>query len=402
MHDTQVKNGSDRPGGETGRLHYLDWLRVLLILGVFVYHAVSPFREGREWHITNPERSVAVTSILIFLWPWALPLFFLVAGATSKFALRRRSNRQYIRERVARLLVPLIVGSILLSPLQAYLEALNRGSYQGPFLRYVPQMLAERTSGNLFTPLLFGELGFHLWFLGFLFAFSLLALPIFRWFERDRGQAFISWMGRLVAKRGGILVFIIPLALARLIVQPFYPEEHGWLDFVFSFLFFVLGYILYSDERFLSAIRRDRWLLVGGGVLNLVAFGALVAIVGDTALDWFLTEVFIVPGSIIGIVLFALSGWCWALCVLYLAMTRLNFSNQWLVYGNETIMPVYIFHQPIIVIIAFFVVQWDAGISVKMLAVVLGSLVITVGLVELVIKRIGALRGLFGMKARRA
>jgi peptidoglycan/LPS O-acetylase OafA/YrhL len=386
---------------KTVRLHYLDWLRVILILGVFLYHAVSPFREGLDWHITNPERSATVTSILIFIWPWALPLFFLVAGAASKFALRRRSNRQYIRERVARLLVPLIVGSILLSPLQAYLEALNDGSYQGPFLGFLPEMLADKTSGNLFSPLIFTEWGFHLWFLGFLFAYSILALPIFNWFKRDAGQSFIAWLARLVDKRGGILLFIIPLALVRVLVQPFYPEEHGWLDFIYSFLFFVLGYILYSDERFLSAIRRDRWLLVGGGVLNLVAFGALFAIAGDAALEWVGTEVFVVPGSIIGILLFTLSSWCWALCVLYLAMTHWDSSNRWLVYGNETIVPIYVFHQPVIVVIAFFVVQWQVGIPVKLLVVVLGSLVVTLGLIELVIKRINVLRGLFGMKARR-
>ena len=180
------------------RLYYLDWLRVLLILGVFLYHAMSPFRAGLDWHITNPERSVTVTVIFVWLWPWALPLFFLVAGAASRFALRRRSNRQYVSERVTRLLIPFIVGSILFSPLQAYLEALHKGSYQGSFLSYIPQMLAEKTSGNLFTPLTFTEWGFHLWFLAFLFAYSLLALPIFRWFQRAVGRSFISWLGRLV------------------------------------------------------------------------------------------------------------------------------------------------------------------------------------------------------------
>jgi glucan biosynthesis protein C len=394
--ETQTKHSD----GKTVRLHYLDWLRVILIFGVFLYHAVSPFREGLDWHITNPERSVAVTSIFVFIWPWALPLFFLVAGAASKFALRRRSNRQYVSERVARLLIPFIVGSILLSPLQAYLEALHKGTYQGSFLSFIPEWLAEITSGNLFTPLTFTEWGFHLWFLAFLFAYSLLALPIFRWFERDAGQSFIYWLGRLVEKRGGILLFLIPLALSRILVQPFAPEEHGWLDFVFSFLFFVLGYILYADDRFLSAVRRDRWLLVAGGVLNLVAFGGLFAALGDTALEWVQTETFVWPASIIGILLFTLSSWCWALCVLYLAMKHLNFSNKWLVYGNETIMPFYLFHQPVIIVIAFFVVQWDAGMLLKLLVIVLGSLLVTLGLVEL-IKRIGVLRGLFGMKAQR-
>jgi glucan biosynthesis protein C len=379
-------------------IHYLDWLRVILILGVFVYHAVSPFRAGMDWHITNTERSVTLTVFLVWVWPWALPLFFLVAGAASLFALRRRSNRQYVTERVTRLFIPFVIGCILLSPLQAYLEALHKGSDQGSFLSFIPEWLAEITSGNLFTPLTFTEWGFHLWFLAFLFAYSLLALPVFRWFARGAGQSFISWLAHLVEKRGGILFFILPLALARVLVQPFFAEEHGWLDFVYSFVFFILGYILYADDRFVSAIRRDRWLLLAGGVLSLVAFGPLYAAFGDQFLEW--GQSFVVPWSIILIFLFALSSWCWALCVLYLAMTHLDFSNKWLVYGNDVVMPLYLFHQPVIIVIAFFVVQWDTGIPLKLLVVVIGSFLISLGLIELLIRPFKTMRMLFGMKSR--
>ena len=232
-----------------------------------------------------------------------------------------------------------------------------------------------------------------------MFAYSLLALPIFRWFERDAGRSSIAWLGRLAEVRGGILLFVIPLALARLLVQPYFPEDHGWLDFVYSFLFFVLGYILYSDDRFLAAVRRDRWLLFAGGVLTLVAFGGLSAVFGDQALEWGVT--FVVPWSIVLIFLFALSSWCWVVCVLYLAMTRLNFTNKWLVYGNETIMPFYLLHQPVIIVIAYFVVQWDAGILVKLLVVLFASLSVTLGLVELLVRPLKPVRMLFGMKPRR-
>jgi hypothetical protein len=240
-------------------------LRNILILGVFLYHALHPIVTNLPWHIKNAEQSETIMSILLLINPWGIPLFFLVAGAGSWFALRRRSNRQYISERVTRLLIPFIIGSILLTPFQAYLEALHKGSFQGSFLSFIPEMLADFTSRNWFSPHVFGRWGLHLWFLGFLFAFSLLALPVFGWFKRDAGGSFISWLGRLVGKRGGILLFIIPLALSRVLVQPYFPEAKGWLDFVYMFLFFVLGYIIYSDDRFLSAVRRDRWLLFAGG-----------------------------------------------------------------------------------------------------------------------------------------
>jgi peptidoglycan/LPS O-acetylase OafA/YrhL len=386
---------------KSARLYYLDWLRVILILGVFLFHALHPFDALLDWHIKNAEQSGAVTAILLLIGPWGMPLFFLVAGAASKFALRRRSNRQYISERVTRLLIPFIVGTILLAPFQRYLEALHKDTFQGSFLNFLPEWLARSFSGMRFSPGEFGAWGLHLWFLAFLFTYSLLALPVFRWFQRDAGSSFISWLGRLVEVRGGILLFVIPLALARVLVQPFdpHPNEHTWLDFVYTFLFFILGYIIYSDDRFLSAIRRDRWLLFAGGIVALVAYGGLSAVYGDAALEWGRT--FVLPWSIILIFAFTHMSWGWALDVLYLAMKHLNITNKWLVYGNETILPFYLFHQPVIILIAFFVVQWEASIWLKLLVVIFSSFLITLGLVELLIRPFRPMRRLFGMKRRR-
>ena len=382
------------------RLYYLDWLRVILIFGVYLYHVVKPFDPLLDWHISNPERSDTVMSILLLINPWGIPLFFLVAGAGSWFALRKRSNRQYIIERINRLLIPLIFGTILLTPFQKYLEALHKGSYQGPFLGFIPEMLVDLASRNWFTPLIFPRWGLHLWFLGFLFAFSLLGLPVFNWFKQSAGERFISWLGRLVEVRGGILLFILPLALARILVSPFVPfEEHGWLDFAYFLLFFVLGYIIYSDDRFQAAVRRDRWLSFACGVLGLVAFFAIFAVYGDIALEWGMT--FVLPWSAILIFSFTMMSWGWALAVLYLAMKYLNFSNKWLEYGKDTIMPFYLLHQPVIIVIAYFVVQWQTGIPVKLLVILIGSLLITLGLVELLVRPFKPMRRLFGMKPRR-
>jgi peptidoglycan/LPS O-acetylase OafA/YrhL len=406
MTDEALGSGNLAPNVESGnrkqqRLYYLDWLRVILILGVFVFHVVHPFDTLLDWHIKNEERSSAVTAFLLLVNPWGMPLFYFVAGAASKFALRRRSNRQYIKERVLRLLIPFIVGSILMSPIQAYFEALHKGWYQGSFLNHIPEWFTRTAGRSRFSPELFGEWGFHLWFLAFLFAFSLLALPIFRWFQRGVGQSFVAWLGRLTEQfRGGTLLLIIPLALSRILVQPFSPPEvHGWLDFVYFFLFFVLGYVFYSDPRLLSSVGRDRWLLLSCGILALVAWGGLSVAFGDQAFEWALA--FVVPWSIIVIFLFTMMSWGWALFALSLAMRHLNFTNKWLEYGNETIMPFYLLHQPVIIVIAYFVVQWDVGVTLKLLAITTSALAITFGLIELLIKPFRAMRMLFGMKPER-
>src|SRR5512132_4318049 len=67
------------------RIHYLDWLRVLALLGVFLYHAVHPF-DTLEWHVKNADQSELITGVLVFFYPWGLGLFFLLAGAGAFFS----------------------------------------------------------------------------------------------------------------------------------------------------------------------------------------------------------------------------------------------------------------------------------------------------------------------------
>jgi hypothetical protein len=62
-------------------------------------------------------------------------------------------------------------------------------------------------------------------------------------------------------------------------------------------------------------------------------------------------------------------------------------------------LPFFVLHQPVIIVIAFFVVQWDASIEVKLPIVVLSSFAVAIGLHEFVVRRIRVLRPVFGMKA---
>jgi glucan biosynthesis protein C len=119
----RMQNGSvpSQPAKQSGRLYYLDWLSVIAILGVFLFYAVHPF-DLTAWHIKNAEQSMAITFFIAFLFHWGMPFFFLLAGASSWFALGRRTARQFTRERFYRLLLPFIIGSILLMPVMLYFE----------------------------------------------------------------------------------------------------------------------------------------------------------------------------------------------------------------------------------------------------------------------------------------
>ena len=60
--DSQSESGTEK----SARLHYLDWLQVLAVLGVFLFHAVHPFDALADWHIKNVEKSTLATFLLVF------------------------------------------------------------------------------------------------------------------------------------------------------------------------------------------------------------------------------------------------------------------------------------------------------------------------------------------------
>jgi peptidoglycan/LPS O-acetylase OafA/YrhL len=321
-----------------------------------------------------------------------MPFFFLIAGTGSWFALRRRTAGQYVGERVKRLLIPYVTGCILLWPIMLYFEwrhILWKGDWYGSFLDFV---LIHRAG---FSPMWFGEVGFHLWFLGFLFCFSVLGLPLFLWLKGRSGQAALARLAGACTHRGGILLFIVPLALVRLLLQPFFPQEHDWADFFFLMALFVCGFVLYAHEGFARIIRRDWPILFAGGILTSAAWAYLALTAQDLDIEAPIrTARQVLMWSVI-----AANAWCWSATMLFVGMRFLDFTNQWLVWGQEAVLPFFLLHQPVIIVIAYYVVQWNLGIFPKLLIVVIGSLLVTLALYEFVIRRIGFLRTVFGMKA---
>jgi len=86
------------------------------------------------------------------------------------------------------------------------------------------------------------------------------------WLKRNAGQRTIDWLARLGQPRGGLLLYIIPLVVIQLVLRPYFPDYGDWADFVTMLAFIVYGYVLYADERFAHAIRRD-WKLLTDSIV---------------------------------------------------------------------------------------------------------------------------------------
>ncbi len=102
----------------TQRRNDLDWLRTLAVLLVPLFHALLVFVQdpGSVVYVKDTADCLACFRLQSFIDQFHMPLLFAIAGMATAFALARRSGRQYARERVARLLVPLIFGLAVFIP----------------------------------------------------------------------------------------------------------------------------------------------------------------------------------------------------------------------------------------------------------------------------------------------
>lgn len=371
------------------RLSYLDWLRVLAVLGVFYAHALSIFNIF-YWHISDAR----LASLIVFGTEWGMALFFLLAGASAWFSLGKRSGRAFLKERFARLVIPFIAGVLLLSPPQGFLLDSSQSLYHGSFLAYYPYFF--RHISLSLTPQVLAAYGFNLWFLAALFLFSLLSLPLLLVLRRAKGRSFIARLAALCQRPGGIFLFFLPLALIQVAQRATFPGYQGWTDFCLWLVFFITGYLLLADARFTRAIHQQGRLTL---VITLISLLALLATMyGPQTIQLWQSRPSYSLLYVFDQLLLTLVAWSLLAFVLYFGMRFLDTRNRVIEYANEAILPFYILHHAMIVLFASLFMAWQVPSALNFLVVTTLSLAATLLMYEVFIRRIPLLRRVFGMR----
>lgn len=160
----------------TTRRYELDWLRVLAILMVFLFHS-GRFFVPDDWHVKNPTTYQGLAYVAAVVIVWMMPLIFLVSGASTFYALGKRGGGVFLKDRALRLLVPLVVGIFTHIMWLVYLDRITHHQFIGSFFQFVPTYFdgLYGFGGN------FAWMGLHLWYLLLLFVYSLVCLPLFLW-----------------------------------------------------------------------------------------------------------------------------------------------------------------------------------------------------------------------------
>jgi glucans biosynthesis protein C len=390
----------------------LDLLRALVVTGLVFFHTAVIFGAG-EFPIKAATENRAATVFLGFGATWGMPLLFLISGMGTWYSLGSRSPAAFARERLRRLGVPLLVGLLTLVPLQVYLGLRRAGdpsSYASFYARFwqvrpaldFPFVITAAPNGVFETG--------HLWFLVCLLGFSLALLPGFAWLRRPAGARLLERPGGLLAGPGGLLVPALPLAAVEVALGS--DTGHGGWNHGSYALLLVYGFLAAANPRTGEALQQ-RWRPAAAlGLLLFLAAGAAAYSAVDAGAEPFTG---MDPRSLAFRLLKSVDGWLWVVAVVGLARAhierrrsspaqapprraRAGRLRRLGAYANEAVLPFYVLHETVIVVVAYLVLAWPIGAGAQYGLIALVSLAATLLLYDLGVRRSPLTRFLFGLK----
>ncbi len=354
------------------RVKFIDNIRVICILLLIPYHTCMIYNNWGELFYVTGKPSELASQFTGIVWPWWMYLLFTIAGISSYYAMQRRTAAAYAKERVSKLLLPLLAGLVLIIPVQSYIADIFYNGYSGGYFEHYKIFFTR------FTYLTGQDGGFtpgHLWFILYLFVISMLMLPFMSRYHRSSKR--IN-MGRFSIGK------LLPLFLIILICAPIL--EIGGKSLAEFTACFALGYFLLSDDRIQELLENNRalllYLFVGSLLLRFVisfaGYGySLLWDIEQRAITWF------------GILAFL--GW---------GRKYLNNSNKLTDYFSKAAFPIYYFHQSILVIVGYFTLKLVQASRLQFILIIVITFPLTILTYE-ILRRFKITCFLFGMKYQR-
>jgi glucan biosynthesis protein C len=380
------------------RRYDMDWLRVIFVCGLIMIHVAAMF-DPFPITAVKGKPSFPLIVFATFLHEWRLAILFIVSGAGSYFALGFLNARQFVKMRFRRIVVPLVMGTFLIVPIQLYYWQFYNNPGYGKTYAYFYLTIMYR----FFVQGLFGTSRetlhwAHLWFLAYLFVASIVALPLLIYLRHGKGQEFIPKLARFVEKPWAIFLFALPLVLVEVTMRARWASSRviiidDWATFISNLILFIYGFTIFSNDRIRRAIEAHRWPALVGGILTSAAYLIITFVfrwpTKGYNLNWSLF-----------MVLRATSVWFWCVAVLGFGSKYLDFNHKRLAYLNEAVYPVYVMHLPLATIIAYQVLRLPLPSLVQFMIIVLLTIAAALLLFE-AIRRTKVTRFLFGLKMKK-
>ncbi|MBC8755065.1 acyltransferase [Kordia sp. YSTF-M3] len=365
----------------TLRRYDLDWLRVIAILAVYLHHVGMPFN-GDDFHIMNTDSSKLLDDMMVFFEQFRLPLLFLISGTGTIFAFSKRTWIQFTKERAVRLLVPLFFGVLIIVPPQTYFEHINE--YASYFEVYKNADFGIN----------------HLWFIENLFWISLAVIPLILFLKSSKSNRLLCFFEQITAKKFGVFFGVLPLILILISSKKYFPSDSKDIlnlssTFYYGF-FFVMGILFASAEGTWIHLKQFRKLNAVLFIISTIVFYAYYFMPSE----WISPYLTINQRWNLWYIVCCLVGWTFVTTLLGYAQIWFNKKSVLVQKLNEAIYPFYILHQTVLIVLAYYIIQFELNIPLKMLLLLVTSFPIIILIYRFLVYPFKITRVLFGMKKR--
>jgi len=381
------------PNAQFTRRYDLDWLRIIAFGLLILYH-IGMFFNTEGWHAKSLGANDAMEPLMWLSSPWRLPLLFLVSGVAIRFLSDKLGSARFAADRSWRLFPVILFGMYVVVAPQTYVELRSAGEIAPGLVNFYRGYAFEWDGPwSIHTPT-----WNHLWYVVYLFVYSLLLAPLFPLLRRLADSSAMLVAGRLTASNGFaallvILVPLIPLLVIRFTLAPDFPTTHDllndWANHARSLTMVLLGYVLAKNDGFWRAI--DRILPVAGVITVTAAIFLFWTYSNwEPAVE---NQVWLWTARISRIV------FSWTIILSLVGLARIYLTGDGPVrrYLTEAIFPYYILHQTITVVAGYALSGLGLGVWTEFVLLV----VITAGGCAVgfeIIRRIPFLRPVMGLK----
>ena len=345
------------------RRYDIDWLRVIAIGLLLVYHVAIGFQSWGVMmgFIANKKPWESLWIPMAMLNVWRIPLLFFVSGMGVYFAMQKRDWKQLLQERAGRVLLPFLFGMFFIVPIHVYI-----------WQHYYHLELTYTHNPG------------HLWFLGNIFVYVVVLSPVFFYLKKNEEGSLVKKIKSMLSHPLGLLPVIAAFVAEALIVDPRPYEMYGmtWHGFFLGLLAFFFGFcFVLSGPAFWEMILKWRWLFLSAA---LVLFTVRLTQFQSYAPNY----------------LVAIESVGWIVSVFGFGYKYLNQASKTLGYLSQAAYPVYIIHMIFLYLGSWLIFPLDMPTPIQFILVLLFTGVGCFALYELVISRVNFIRPLFGLKRR--
>lgn len=360
------------------RKYFLDWLRVGAFTLLIGFH-VGMLYVSWPYNLKSPGLHPEIEPVMNAVGAWRLALLFLISGVASHYLIAKQGPGGFARDRLRRLLPVILTGMYLVIPPQTWVVLVDRGATRMDFPTFwwTQYLRADQTLVRPFHMTM--PTWDHIWFLVYLLIYTLAA-------------AAAVWGARLLGARAvprpspWLLVLAPPvsMALTNWLILVKWPITdalvNDWGGHLKWVSLFVTGLAAARQERF--------WALLQAHRGKLLAVAAVLLAIQSQVVDpaWSLVS--------------GVYAWA-AICALCgFAKAALDRPSALLSRLNEAVLPIYVLHQPIMLVTAFWLFPLRLPLAAEVLLLSAATGLGSFAIYEAAIRPFAISRFLFGLKPK--